>query len=181
MYNIATDTTLDVKHDNDAPQFEHEPNEIIDFIIEDYRTRCGVLFNEVERSSAYYHPLFDEVNVPKREQFEGIAEFYSVAFHELAHSTGHETRLGRFNSQSHRAAFGDNDYSREELVAELTACAVLSSVGIETEHSFRNNTAYIQNWLEVLKNDSKVLITASKLAEKAYNLIMNIETESADK
>ena len=97
------------------------------------------------------------------------AEYYSTAFHELVHSTGHTSRLNRL---THPSFFGTEDYSKEELVAEIGASALVSHVGLENERSFRNNAAYIQNWLTVLKGDKRFIVSASGKAEKAVNLIL---------
>ena len=95
---------------------------------------------------------------------------HSTVFHELTHSTGHEKRLNRLN----RAAFfGTEDYSKEELVAEIGAATLVNHVGLETSSSLRNNAAYIQNWLKVLKDDKRFIVSAAGRAEKAVNLILN--------
>ena len=102
-------------------------------------------------------------------QFAATAEYYSTAFHELTHSTGHKSRLDRLNRV---AAFGSEDYSKEELIAEIGAAALVNHTGLETPDSFRNNAAYIQNWLQVLKDDKRFIVSAAGKAEKAVNLIL---------
>lgn len=97
------------------------------------------------------------------------AEYYSTVFHELAHSSGHPSRLNRLNNA---AFFGNDEYSKEELCAEIAAAALVNHVGLETSNSLRNNVAYIQNWLRVLKDDKKFIISAAGKAEKAVNLIL---------
>ena len=98
-------------------------------------------------------------------------EYYSTAFHELTHSTGHESRLNRLTKL---AAFGSEEYSKEELVAEIGAAALVNHVGLETADSFRNSAAYVQSWLHTLKDDKRMIVSASGKAEKAVNLILNI-------
>lgn len=71
-------------------------------------------------------------------------------------------------------AFGSDDYSKEELIAELGSTNILNMLGLETTNSFRNSTAYIQSWLRVLKNDVKFIVSASSKAEKAVKYILNI-------
>ena len=73
------------------------------------------------------------------------------------------------------AAFGSEEYSKEELVAEIGSANLLNIIGIETRKTFRNNAAYIQNWLSVLKNDVKFIVSAAGKAEKAVNYILNAE------
>ena len=106
------------------------------------------------------------------EQFKETAEYYSTAFHELSHSTGYQSRLNRLDRT---AFFGTEAYSKEELIAEIGAAALVSYSGLETPSSFRNNAAYIQNWLGVLKGDKRFIVSAAGKAEKAVKLILNHE------
>ena len=120
--------------------------------------------------SAYYSPSSDSIQLPERFSFQkNGAEFYSTAFHEITHSTGASHRLARGFSGS----FGSNAYSREELVAEIGASAMLNILNIETTRSFKNSVAYIQSWIKALKNDNKLIVTASARAEKAIDYIFN--------
>lgn len=122
---------------------------------------------------ACYIPSKDEINIPDRFRFgTHNIEFYSTVFHEIAHSTGAEKRLDR-ESITGFSFFGGETYSKEELVAEITASGMLNYLGIDTEKSFRNNTAYIQSWLKALRNDKKMIVSASSKAEKALNYIIN--------
>ena len=140
-------------------------------VISEYTARSGVHVSYVEGDRAFYRPATDVVTVPNIFQFDETAEFYSTVFHELTHSTGHVTRLNRLNKNAH---FGSNDYSKEELIAEIGAASLVNNVGLETEKSFRNSAAYIQNWLQVLKNDSRLIVSAAGKAEKAVNMILGI-------
>lgn len=139
-----------------------------DAIIADYIQRSGVKLEHRKGDEAFYSPSADRVVLPLREQFQSMAEYYSTAFHELTHSTGHSSRLDRI---SRRAFFGNEEYSREELVAEIGAAALLNHCGIETGSSFRNSAAYIQSWLRALRNDKKLIVSASGAAAKAFDLI----------
>ena len=139
-------------------------------IIYDYLSREGVKLSHMEGDKAFYRPSTDEVVLPIRKQFVSTAEYYSTVFHELTHSTGHPSRLNRLSKPTF---FGTEDYSKEELVAEIGASALVNHVGLETTSSLRNNTAYIQNWLSVLKNDKRFIVSAAGKAEKAVNLILN--------
>jgi antirestriction protein ArdC len=121
---------------------------------------------------AFYRPSEDAIHLPLMEQFSKQAEYYSVAFHESVHSTGHKSRLNRFEDEK-SAAFGSEVYSKEELVAELGAATLVNFLGLETEKSFRNSAAYIQNWLKVLKDDPKFIVSASARAEKAVDMILD--------
>ncbi|MBE5769735.1 MAG: DUF1738 domain-containing protein [Clostridiales bacterium] len=139
-------------------------------IIADYLNRESVKLTHQEGDRAFYRPCTDEIVLPLMKQFRSTAEYYSTAFHEITHSTGHEKRLNRL---THAAFFGTEDYSKEELVAEIGAAALVSHAGLETDRSFRNNAAYVQNWLQVLKDDKRFIVSAAGKAEKAVHLILN--------
>ena len=78
-------------------------------------------------------------------------------------------RLARIDSP---ANFGSESYSKEELIAELGSAALVHHCGLETKGSFRNSAAYLQNWLQVLKNDKHFIVSAAGKAEKAVNFIL---------
>ena len=144
--------------------------EVAQEIVYDYLGREGVKLTHSEGDRAFYRPATDEVVLPIRKQFVSTAEYYSTVFHELIHSTGHPSRLNRLTQPSF---FGTEDYSKEELVAEIGAATLVNHVGLETDHIFRNNAAYIQNWLNVLKGDKRFIVSTAGQAEKAVNLILN--------
>ena len=141
-----------------------------DEIIDSYVKREGIKFQEIASNEAYYSPLDDRVVVPMKSQFQNASEFYSTAFHELTHSTGHKSRLDRIHVGV--AAFGSEEYSKEELVAELGAAGMLNLLGIEIPETFKNSTAYIQSWIKALRNDKKMIVMASSKAEKAIAYIL---------
>ena len=120
---------------------------------------------------AYYNPAEDYVNMPKPNTFEKPEFYYSVLFHELGHSTGHEKRLARkkFNEW---APFGSEKYSKEELVAEMTAAFLCGYHKIDMQ-TLDNSAAYIQSWLRNLENDPKMVILAAAQAQKAADYILN--------
>ena len=153
---------------------EVEPIEEADKIITDYITREHIEFTECRSNEAYYSPSSDRVVVPMKEQYKVINEYYSTTFHELTHSTGHKSRLNRLETGA-VAAFGGTEYSKEELVAEIGSASLMNLLGIETVKTFRNSAAYIQSWLQVLRNDNKFIVSASSKAEKAVNYILGIE------
>ena len=139
-------------------------------IINDYLERENVKLTHSEGDRAFYRPATDEIVLPLRKQFVNTAEYYSTVWHELVHSTGHPSRLNRLDKV---AAFGSEVYSKEELVAEIGAAALVNHCGLESPTSFRNNAAYIQNWLSVLKGDKRFIVSAAGKAEKAVKLILN--------
>ena len=146
-----------------------DADETAENIIADYVRREGVVIKNQEGNQAYYQPATDTVVLPLMNQFGETAEYYSTAFHELTHSTGHMKRLNRLDATAH---FGGESYSKEELVAEIGSAALVFHAGLETSHSFKNSTAYIQNWLQVLKNDKRFIVSAAGKADKAVNLIL---------
>ena len=120
-------------------------------------------------SSAYYAPNEDLVNLPPIETFKMTEGYVATKFHEYAHSTGHKTRLNRPGVMG-VAAFGSDDYGFEEMVAELTSAYLCAINGID--NTLENSTAYIQNWLRVLRNDKTMLLKASGKATMAVDFIL---------
>lgn len=121
---------------------------------------------------ACYSPSLDCVTVPSLTRFERAEEYYSTLFHELAHSTGHKTRLDRKGIET-VAPYGSPDYSREELVAEMTAAFLCGACGIAPA-TLDNSAAYLAGWIKVLKADSKAAIIAAAQAQKAADYIRAI-------
>ena len=159
---------MTAKHTESLPQIANN-SERADSIIQDYLAREGVKLSHKAGDRAFYSPSTDSITLPMLNQFSETAEYYSTAFHELTHSTGHASRLNRLDKT---AFFGSEAYSKEELVAEIGAAALVNASGLETTKSLRNNAAYIQNWLTVLKNDKRFIVSAAGKAEKAVNLIL---------
>ena len=126
--------------------------------------------NDKTSSRAYYSPSEDKVVVPMLSQYDCAAEYYSTAFHELTHSTLKESRCNR-EADNASAFFGNHEYSREELVAEMGAAMLCSNSGIESDRAFRNSVAYLQSWMKALKNDPKMIVWAASRAEKAARYI----------
>ncbi len=144
-------------------------------ILNNYVSHSRVKFRRETSNRAYYSPLQDMIVVPDIRQFTETAEFYSTAFHEAVHSTGHPSRLNRITNT---AMFGSESYSKEELIAELGASYLVNLVGIETLSSFKNSSAYINGWLSALKNNKRLLVSAAGKAEKAVNFILNNKDRS---
>lgn len=150
-----------------------EPIEKAEAVLNDYWTREHIKVEHVKGNKAFYSPAFDMIQLPLFEQFTSGNEYYSTAFHESVHSTMKENRCNRTEDRKGKlVAFGSNEYSKEELVAEIGSANILNILGIETTKSFRNSAAYIQNWLSVLKNDVKFIVSASSKAEKAVKYIL---------
>lgn len=122
------------------------------------------------QARAYYRPSADQVHIPPKHTFISEQEYYSTLFHELVHSTGHESRLNR-RKDAKNAAFGSNDYSKEELVAEMGAAFLCGYAEIETA-TIENSAAYIRGWLSQLRSDKRLVVTAAAQAQKAADYIL---------
>ena len=148
-------------------------------VLDEYTARCRVKLEKKQSGQAYYSPREHRICLPRIEPYKDAHEYYSTAFQEAVHSTGHHTLLDRFPENAMAAAFGSESYSKEELIAEIGACAILGKLGIETADTFRNSAAYIQGWLRALKNDKKLIVSAAGKAQKAVSLILNEQTAEA--
>ena len=151
-------------------------------VVADYISRAGngfKVYRDEVSDRAFYRPSMDFVKVPCREQFPLVGEFYSTLFHELAHSTGHATRLNRFTGKAANASFGSEEYSREELVAESTAASLLNALGLEEANTFRNSAAYIQSWASAIKDDPLMYVTAATRAQAAFEFILGVKSEDS--
>ncbi|RWQ12522.1 zincin-like metallopeptidase domain-containing protein [Mesorhizobium sp.] len=124
---------------------------------------------------AFYMPGSDFIQVPPQPAFFHQIDYYRTCFHELGHWTGHPTRLARDFSGS----FGSKTYAREELVAEIAAAFVCSSLGIEPTV---RHADYIGSWLKVLREDNRAIFRAASYASKAADFLLghNAGSERAD-
>ena len=170
VFHIDQCTGLTPKYTKEAPVNPATADETADEIITGYCSREGVKLIHEEGDSAFYRPSTDSITLPHMRQFSATAEYYSTAFHEMVHSTGHKSRLDRLD---HVVSFGSEDYSKEELIAEIGTSALVNYSGLETPDSFRNSAAYVQNWLQVLRNDKRFIVSAAGKSEKAVQMILN--------
>lgn len=156
----------------EAPKVQ--PLEAAEKAIADYLSRQpGLRFqNDKQSNRAYYSLPEDMVVVPMLSQYRIPEEYYSTTFHELTHSTIPESRCDR-KAENARTFFGNEEYSREELVAEIGSAMLCNRLGIESARAFKNSVAYIKSWLGALKNDPKMIIWAAGRAEKAAKFILN--------
>lgn len=124
----------------------------------------GIKANK-ESNDAYYDPRKDIIVSPKIDQYKTANDFYSTLFHEIVHSTGHKSRLDRgFDSKT---AFGSEDYSKEELIAELGSAIICARLGIDNDKTIKDSAKYCKAWIKALKGDAKLLVSASTGANKA--------------
>lgn len=137
---------------------------------------------------AFYSPFLDYINIPTREQFitkhpdQAVAfgNYYSTLFHEGAHSTGHPDRLGRFEKTQADHMFGSESYSKEELIAEMTAAYLQAFSGIEVKKVRDNNVAYLKSWIKRLENEPRFAVQAASQAQKACDHILGVKWDNTD-
>jgi antirestriction protein ArdC len=120
---------------------------------------------------AWYRPSRDVVGMPSRNAFESAEAYYATLFHELTHSTGHSSRVGREGIETLNS-FGSELYSKEELVAEMGSAMLCGVTGIEPA-TIANSASYLQSWIDALRGDSKLIISAASAAQKAADYILN--------
>lgn len=158
-------------------------NKAIDRMMEKQEWVCKIQYDKEEKG-AYYSPAKDIVVLPTKAQFrihpddpeecfKDGQEYYGSALHEMAHSTGHPSRLDRLKP----AAFGSPEYAKEELVAELTSAMVGNTLGFDRRIS-DNNVAYLQNWTSALRKEPKFIVTVMADVNKASRIIIeNIDKQ----
>lgn len=172
VFNINDTEGVETKT-KPTPTVINEPIEAACAVVADYVHRSGVKIEIRQSDRAYYSPVSDTVVCPLLSQFESAAHHYSVLFHELTHSTLTAERCDR-TKENAEAFFGNEDYSKEELVAEMGSAMIANQVGFDSEQVFTNSVAYIQNWLSVLKSDPRFIVAAAGKAEKAANYILGV-------
>ena len=158
-------------------------NKAIDRMMEKQEWVCKIQYDKEEKG-AYYSPAKDIVVLPTKAQFrihpddpeecfKDGQEYYGTALHEMAHSTGHPSRLDRLKP----AAFGSPEYAKEELVAELTSAMVGNTLGFDRRIS-DNNVAYLQNWTFALRKEPKFIVSVMADVNKASRIIIeNIDKQ----
>lgn len=135
----------------------------------------GVEVRNERSDRAFYRPSEDFIGMPMKDQFKSPEEYYATVLHEVVHSTGHSSRLNRENMNF----FGDPKYAREELVAQTGSAFLCASIGIMTESTFEDDQSYIQNWIQVLKNNPNEIFEAARKADDAVAYLFNKELEYA--
>ena len=176
VFHIEDCEGIESKIKVSEPADNLQPIDRAEKVINGYLTREKNLKfqNDKPTDRAYYSPALDLVSVPMLSQYQIVEEYYSTTFHELVHSTMPEYRCNRKGDEYKIAAFGGEDYSKEELVAELGSAMLCNAIGIDNEKAFNNSVSYIQGWLSKLKNNNNFIVWASARAEKAAKYIMGI-------
>ncbi len=122
--------------------------------------------------TAWYRPSVDTVQIPPLKAFQSADAYYATLFHELGHATGHEKRLNR-SGVTGDIQFGSGEYSKEELVAELTSAFCCATVSLDNS-LLADSASYIQGWLSVLKADQKAVVIAAAQAQRAADYIKGV-------
>lgn len=176
------------KYNTILKRFESEPikdevgmykNEAFDNLLKEQSWVCPIEYEKFNES-AFYSPKRDQIVVPSKKQFnisntpedvfkDGM-EFYGTTIHEMAHSTGHESRLGRYGIVK-IDQFGSDQYAKEELVAELTSALIGNAMGFDSRIR-ENNIAYLQNWIGSLKKDPKFLKSVMLDVNKSSKMVL---------
>lgn len=176
------------KYDTILKRFKSEPikdevgmykNEAFDNLLKEQSWVCPIEYEKFNES-AFYSPKRDQIVVPSKKQFnisntpedvfkDGM-EFYGTTIHEMAHSTGHESRLGR-DGIVKIDQFGSDQYAKEELVAELTSALIGNAMGFDSRIR-ENNIAYLQNWIGSLKKDPKFLKSVMSDVNKSTKMVL---------
>lgn len=146
------------------PEVTWEPCTRADDLMKSY----GVPIEHRAGDRAFYSPAADKIVMPLQQQFKSLELYYGVLCHEGIHSSGHSSRLGRDLSGS----FGSKSYALEELRAEMGSWMLCSELGLASPGVDENHAAYIQSWIQALKDDPKVLFKAAADAEKAMRLLL---------
>jgi antirestriction protein ArdC len=173
VFNLDQTESIDIqKYVSELPIRNNNPLETCENVIAGMPNRPQITH---DLPGAFYMPFLDKVNVPELCLFESSEEYYATTFHELAHSTGHPSRLDR--TKDNKAVYGGYSYDYEELVAEMAATFLCSHCGIE--QIVENSVAYLSGWAKFLKENRKsTLFGAATKAQAAMNYILGKQSEN---
>ena len=150
-----------------APATDVQPVERADAILAGFEGKPPI---EVAGTRAFYRPATDTVTMPGSARFASTEDHYATLFHELAHSTGHPSRLRR-ETVTAAQPFGTADYGKEEVVAEMAAAFLCSAAGIGPA-TIDNQAAYLGGWLRQIRGDKRLVVTAAGAAQRAADWIL---------
>ena len=171
LFNVEQCDGLELTPPGNGESFD--PIEQAEAIVSGYADGPPVFH---DATTAYYVPSRDEVHLPPRGSFHDGDGYYATVFHELGHSTGHPSRLGRAGYEAGVAAFGSETYSREELVAEFAAAFLSHEAGIDSSR-LEQSAAYIASWLRALQGDPRMVIVAAGQGQRAADHILGRSPE----
>jgi antirestriction protein ArdC len=169
-------TVFNAKQIEGVPAFEREQPSAFEAVQSGERilANSGAKITHDQRDSAFYRPSTDSIHLPPKEAFKDAPGYYGTALHELAHWTGHSSRLNRPTlNESYR--FGDLNYAKEELRAELASVFIVAEVGVP--HDPANHAAYVGSWIKALKEDKNEIFRAAHDASAATDYVLSLERE----
>ena len=172
VFNIDQIDNIEIDIPEVVLKPENEVLEACENIITGMPNAPAIKHGDAKR--AFYVPSSDYVNIPDIKFFDSSEFYYDTLFHELTHSTGHQSRLNR-PEITEMNSFGTKDYSKEELVAEFGGSFLCGFAGIQNERTIENSTAYIQGWVKKLESDKRFIIEAAAKAQKAADYILNLD------
>ncbi|MDI9241910.1 ArdC family protein [Fusibacillus kribbianus] len=146
--------------------YEHT-NEELKQLSYDFMKSAEVEIEYTDGDEAFYRPSEDKIYLPKEKYFETTGEFLATGIHEMAHSTGHPSRLNRLSDDR-----SIENYAREELVAEFSAVFVQADLGVTVPEGLQNNSAYIKSWIQMLTDDPNALFRACREADRSSERLM---------
>jgi len=138
----------------------------------EYTKTEGIKIVHDAKTTPSYSPIDDDIRMPSRSGFSSEAEYHTTFFHEMVHSTGHKDRLSRTGITDLKR-MGDNNYSKEELIAEIGANFLNAECGVESEAIKKNSQSYIDHWIKALKTTPQILLQAGKKAEESVTYILD--------
>lgn len=171
VFNIGQTEGIEPLEETDFSGNDNQPIKVAEDISKSYIDRDGKLKLVHLVDQAYYSKTDDVVNMPKIETFVDSDSYYKTLFHELAHSTGHESRLKR-STLLDVNKWGDDTYAQEELVAEISAMYLEGFAGLNPKDTEQNSIAYIKGWIKRFKDKPKQCFFAMQQASKASNYIL---------
>ena len=174
VFNVEQCDGITAPDAGTVPTFEHDPIETAERILSDMPNRPAITH---AGGRACYAPALDVITMPEANRFETRPAYYSTLFHELAHSTGHATRLSR-PEIIEPGSFGSKPYGKEELVAEMAAAYICGAAGIERD-TIDNSASYLAGWIDTLKGNVKLAVQAASAAQKAADYILGRYAVSA--
>ena len=149
------------------------PQERAEEILANWQNKPKIEFGGFQ---ACYMPTMDIINMPAKESFTSIEAYYETLFHELGHSTKHASRMNRERDGDNRL----EKYSKEELVADMFSAMMMAECGMDSPELVENVAAYCQSWIQVFESDPKVLIDASKIAQKCVDYALGTHFSNTD-
>lgn len=174
VFNLEQCEGLEAPENNCAAPITIDPIESCESILKGFSDKPQIVEREQQ---AYYSVAEDLVNMPRRSSFESAEAMYDTLFHELIHSTAHPSRVNR-QIGTVRSFFGSENYSKEELIAQMGSSFLCAMAGIDAA-TFDDSVSYLQGWVSAFKEKPRMIVEAASQAQKAVDYILNGKKEKA--